>query len=167
MAYICINDVIEESLELHTYRMNVNNIEVVTHLDPDMPFTMADFHQMQQVFVNLIVNAEQAMTETHGGGRLTVRTRTMSNTIQATFTDTGPGIPPDELTKIFDPFFTTKTVGKGTGLGLSICYGIAQAHKGQLYVRSKLGEGTTFVVELPIVSEHEPQDEQAEPIESA
>jgi PAS domain S-box-containing protein len=166
MACICINDVIEESLELHAYRMNVNNIEVVAHLDPDLPFTMADFHQMQQVFVNLIVNAEQAMTEAHGGGKLTIRTRTISNAIQATFTDTGPGVPPEELTKIFDPFFTTKTVGKGTGLGLSICYGIVQAHKGQLYVRSKLGEGATFVVEVPIVSEHESQDEQVKTAEA-
>ncbi len=167
-SYICINDVIEESLALHAYRMNVNNIEVVTHLDPDLPFTMADFHQMQQVFVNLIVNAEQAMTEAHGKGKLAVRTRKRADAIQATFTDTGPGISPEGLTKVFDPFFTTKSVGKGTGLGLSICYGIVQAHRGQLYVRSRPGEGATFVVEVPVTAEYQPDEsEQNESVEAA
>jgi len=150
---ISINDVFKKSLELHAYRMKVSNIEIVTDLDPDLPMLMADFHQMQQVFVNIITNAEQAMTEAHGRGSLHVRTQIAEETIQITFTDSGPGIPEDNLKRIFDPFFTTKDVGEGTGLGLSICYGIVQEHGGHLYARSRPGQGATFVVEIPVISE--------------
>ncbi len=149
---ISINDVLGKSLELHAYRMRVNNIEIVTDLAPDLPMLMADFHQMQQVFVNIITNAEQAMTEAHGRGSLHVRTQIAGETIQITFTDSGPGISKDNLKRIFDPFFTTKDVGEGTGLGLSICYGIVQEHSGHIYAKSKVDEGTTFVVEIPVIS---------------
>jgi PAS domain S-box-containing protein len=161
-SLISINDVVIKSLELHDYRLKVNNIELVQDLDPDMPMTMADFHQMQQVFVNIITNAEQAMTEAHGKGRLRVATQTADETILITFTDTGPGVPEDDLKSIFDPFFTTKDVGKGTGLGLSICFGIVQEHGGQFYARSVPGEGTTFFVELPIAAESQVAPEEAE-----
>jgi two-component system NtrC family sensor kinase len=150
---ISINDVLRKSLELHAYRMKVNNIEIVADLDPDLPMLMADFHQMQQVFVNIITNAEQAMTEAHGRGSLHVKTRIAGETIRITFTDSGPGIPEANLKRIFDPFFTTKDVGEGTGLGLSICYGIVQEHGGHLYARSKPGQGATFVVEIPVIPE--------------
>lgn len=150
---ISINEVIEKSLELHAYTMKVGNIEIVMALDPKLPKTMADFHQMQQVFVNIIANAEQAMTEAHGKGKLCVKTQRVDQLIQTTFTDDGPGISEEDLTRIFDPFFTTKDVGKGTGLGLSICYGIVQEHGGRLYARSKLNKGATFVVEIPLISE--------------
>jgi PAS domain S-box-containing protein len=152
-SLISINDTIDRSLELHAYRLRVNNIEIETKLSPDLPMTMADFHQIQQVFVNLITNAEQAMTEARGQGKLIVRSRKVGDMIEATFTDDGPGISEDDLTRIFDPFFTTKDVGKGTGLGLSICYGIVQDHGGQLYATSGLGKGTTFVLRLPVVTE--------------
>jgi len=152
-SLISINDVIRKSLELHAYRMKVNNIEIVTDLDPDLPMLMADFHQMQQVFVNIITNAEQAMTEVHGRGSLHIKTQIADETIQITFADSGPGIPEDNLKRIFDPFFTTKDVGEGTGLGLSICYGIIQEHGGYLYARSKPGQGATFVVEIPVIPE--------------
>jgi two-component system NtrC family sensor kinase len=148
---VSINEAIERSLELHNYRMKVNNIEVTTELETGLPETMADFHQLQEVFVNLITNAEQAMTEAHGRGELVVKTRKLGDMIQAEVTDDGPGIPEKNLKRIFDPFFTTKEVGKGTGLGLSICYGIVQEHGGRLYARSKPGEGTTFVVEIPLI----------------
>jgi signal transduction histidine kinase len=150
---ISINEVIEKTLELRAHQMKVNNIEVAVDFAADLPKTMADFFQMEQVFVNIINNAEQAMLEAHGKGRLVVKTQKAGNVIQATFADNGPGISEENIKRIFDPFFTTKEVGKGTGLGLSICYGIVEAHGGHIYARSKLGEGTTFVVEMPIVSE--------------
>ena len=152
--HLCsINEILEKSLELHKYRMNINGIEVWTELDVNIPTTMADPHQMQQVFVNLIVNAEQAMTEAYGRGKLHIKTQTIKGEIQVTFTDNGPGISEEYLKCIFDPFFTTKDVGKGTGLGLSICYGIIDGHGGRIYARSKPGTGATFVVEIPVVSE--------------
>jgi len=149
---ISINEVIEKTLELRAHPMKVNNIEVIVELDADLPKTLADFHQMQQVFVNIINNAEQAMTEAHGKGKLVVKTKKMRDMIQISFADDGPGIPEDNIKRIFDPFFTTKEVGKGTGLGLSICYGLIEAHSGRIYARSKLGQGATFVVEIPIIT---------------
>ena len=150
---ISLNEVIEKTLELRAYQMKVNNIEVVVEFAPDLPKTMVDFFQMQQVFMNIINNAEQAMLEAHGKGRIVAKTQTAGNMIQATFADNGPGISEETMKRIFDPFFTTKEVGKGTGLGLSICYGIVEAHGGRIYARSKRGEGATVVVEIPIVSE--------------
>src|SRR4030042_1181273 len=114
---------------------------------------MADFYQMQHVFTNIVVNAEQAMAEAHGRGRLVVKSEKAGDMIRVSFTDDGPGISEDNLKRIFDPFFTTKEVGKGTGLGLSICFGIVENHGGRIYARSKLGEGATFVVEIPIASD--------------
>ena len=149
-SLISINDAVERSLELHSYRMQTNNIEVVREYDPEIPETMADFHQLQQVFVNIINNAEQSMTEANGCGRLMVKTQKLARMIRVSFTDNGPGIVEQDIEKIFDPFFTTKTVGKGTGLGLSISFGIIQDHGGRLYARSKSGEGATFVVEIPL-----------------
>jgi signal transduction histidine kinase len=152
-SYISLNDVLDKALELRTHQMKVNNIELVKELAPDLPNTMADFYKMQQVFLNVVVNSEQAMTDAHGRGKLTVRSSRTDGLIQMSFTDDGPGISEENMKKIFDPFFTTKEVGKGTGLGLSICYGIVESHGGRLYARSKLGEGTTFFVEIPIVAE--------------
>ncbi len=149
---VSINEVVEKSLELHAYRMRVNNIEVTTELEPDLPKVMADFNQMQQIFMNLVTNAEQSMTEAHGRGKLVVKTRKLGDIIQAEVTDDGPGIPEENLKRLFDPFFTTKEVGKGTGLGLSICYGIVQEHGGSLYAKSKPGKGASFVVEIPLIS---------------
>lgn len=153
---ISINDALAQSLELNAYRMRVNNIEVIVDFDPDLPKIMADFHQMQQVFVNVITNSEQAMTETHGRGKLWVKTQKVGKKIQVSFTDDGPGISEENLGKVFDPFFTTKDVGKGTGLGLSICYGLVKEHGGEISAKSTLGEGTTFIVELPVVTEVSP-----------
>jgi signal transduction histidine kinase len=150
---ISINGALERSVELHAYHMEASNIEMVMELAHDLPLTMADSHQMQQVFVNIINNAEQAMKEAHGGGRLCVKTQRAGKVIRITFADNGPGISEHNLKSIFDPFFTTKDVGVGTGLGLSICYGIVEAHGGHIYARSKAGKGATFVIEIPIVSE--------------
>jgi PAS domain S-box-containing protein len=147
---VSINEVVEDSLELNAYRMKVNNIEISTDLDPELPETMADFHQLQQVFVNLMTNAEQAMTKANGQGKLTIKTQKVDGAIKIALADNGPGIPVDVLDKVFDPFFTTKEVGEGTGLGLSICFGIIEQHGGTIGVNSKEGKGATFTVELPV-----------------
>jgi len=161
---ISINEVIERSSELHAYRLRVNNIELSLELEPTLPGTMADFHQIQQIFVNIVTNAEQAMTEGRGEGKLCVKTEQDGEVIRIIFTDDGPGIPEDNLKKIFDSFFTTKEAGRGTGLGLSICRGIVKNHGGKLYASSNVGEGTTFVVELPIVSAGQPGAEPSESV---
>lgn len=149
-----INYIIEKTVELRSYELQVNNIEIFRELDHHLPKTIADAHQLQQVFLNILTNAEQAMLEAHGKGHLIIRTRTDSQKglIIAEIIDDGPGIPESYLTRIFDPFFTTKDVGKGTGLGLSLSYGMIKEHGGNIYATSVLGEGTTFVIELPLIS---------------
>ncbi len=158
---ICMNEVVDRSVELHAYRMRVNNIQVRLELAEELPETMADFHQMQRVLVNLITNAEQAMTDAHGEGTLTIRSSSNQDSIRLEVSDTGPGIPADQTKNIFEPFFTTKEVGKGTGLGLGICRGIVEDHGGRLDVRSRTGRGTTFIVELPIATEESQADQAA------
>jgi signal transduction histidine kinase len=110
---------------------------------------MIDHFQMQQVFLNIMVNAEFAMMEAHHKGKLVVITEKVDSIIRISFADDGPGISKENLKHIFDPFFTTKEVGKGTGLGLSICHGIVTEHGGQIYATSEQAQGATFVVELP------------------
>jgi len=151
--YLAINDIITRVLELRAYEMKVNNIEVETQLTPDLPATIADAGQLQQVFLNIILNAEYFMTKGHNKGKLLVKTERIDGKIRASFTDDGAGISKENLDKIFNPFFTTKEVGKGTGLGLSICHGIITQHQGRIYAESELGKGATFVIELPIVAE--------------
>jgi PAS domain S-box-containing protein len=151
--YVAINDIITKVLELRTYEMRVNNIEVETRLDPNLPLTMADTGQLQQVFLNIVLNAEYSMTKAHHKGNLLVKTGQINGNIRASITDNGAGISRENLDKIFNPFFTTKEVGKGTGLGLSICHGIITQHDGRIYARSEPGKGATFVIELPIAAE--------------
>ena len=140
-------------MELRDYELKINNIEVVTSLDPKLPKIMLDFHQIQEVFLNIILNAEQAMTDAKSMGRLTIKTEEKKGYIKTTFTDDGPGIPAEHLDKIFDPFYTTKGERGGTGLGLSVCHGIVTEHGGKIYAKSKPGKGTIFFVELPITTE--------------
>jgi len=123
---------------------------------------MADAGQLQQVCLNIILNAEMEMELAHGEGNLMVKTERIDNTIRLSFKDDGPGIPKKNLEKLFDPFFTTRDPDKGTGLGLSICYSIVTHHGGKIYARSTLGKGATFIVELPIITKDE-QLELAEP----
>jgi PAS domain S-box-containing protein len=158
-----INKLIESTLALRTYHLRVNNIEVVTQLAPDLLETVVDPGQIQQVLLNLIVNAETEMKLAHGRGKLTITTENSDNIIKICVTDDGPGIAPDIMDKIFDPFFTTREIGQGTGLGLSLCYGIISEHNGKIYAESKLGKGATFIVELPVVTEAE-KPKPAEPI---
>jgi two-component system, NtrC family, sensor kinase len=149
-----INEILENTVELRSYELQVNNIELSRELDRHLPKTIADAHQLQQVFLNILTNAEQAMLEAHGKGRLTIRTRSdPSNArIIVEIIDDGPGIAENYLTRIFDPFFTTKEVGKGTGLGLSLSYGMIKEHGGNIYARRNPGAGATFVIELPLIA---------------
>jgi PAS domain S-box-containing protein len=146
-----INDLITNTLDLRAYHLRTNNIKVTTKLATDLPLTTADPAQLQQVFLNIIVNAEAAMTQARGGGKLLINTEEVNGTIRISFKDNGSGIAKKNLERIFDPFFTTREVDQGTGLGLSICHGIIAEHRGRIWAESKLGRGATFIVELPVV----------------
>jgi two-component system NtrC family sensor kinase len=147
---LCANELVEAVLEIVAYPLRTSNIELVLALDPQLPMVMADGHQIQQVFLNIINNARQAMEGRQTSGKIFITSTASEKSIRVTFQDNGPGISPENLRRIFDPFFTTKEVGKGTGLGLSLCYGIIKEHGGNIYAESQPGEGATFVIELPI-----------------
>ena len=149
-AMVDINSIIQRVLQLRSYEQRVSNIEVDARFAPALPQVMGNGAQLQQVFISIIVNAEQAMLEAHRRGKLTIVTERVGNIVRVSFTDDGPGISPDNMKQLFTPFFTTKEVGKGTGLGLSICHGIVTEHGGKLYAESEPGEGAAFVAELPI-----------------
>jgi signal transduction histidine kinase len=146
-----ISTVIQKTLTLVQNMIDVQNIETVVRLEEGLPRLFIDEHQVQQVLVNLITNAVQAMS---AGGRLFIASRAGrgGDSVEITVKDTGKGIQPEFLTHIFDPFFSTKGEG-GTGLGLSVSYGIIRNHRGDIRVESKPGVGTTFTVELPIARE--------------
>ena len=145
-----INDTISKVMQLRAYEQRLNNINITTRFAPDLPKINANTLQLQQVFLNIVINAEHFMTETHGRGTFTVTTERVGDIVRIVFVDNGPGIDRDTLEYIFDPFFTTKEIGKGTGLGLSICHGIIAEHGGRIYAQSKAGKGATFIIELPI-----------------
>ncbi len=159
-----VNEVLRSTLNLRAYQLRVDNVRVVQQFGTALAATVADPFQLQQVFLNLINNAQQAMVERGGPGILTLRTsdgtRTSATgveeqTLIIAVGDTGTGIPAEALNRIFDPFYTTKPVGQGTGLGLSICFGIIQEHGGRIWAESEVGAGTTMVVELPVMVETE------------
>jgi len=162
-----INEIIKGTLTLRKYSLETGNIEVNILLDARLPRTMADAAQLQQVFMNIIVNAETEMKKAHDRGKLTVKTEHIDNTIRISFADDGPGIARENIGKIFDPFFTTKAVGEGTGLGLSLSHGIITEHRGAMYAESEAGEGATFIIELPIVAEEEEKTERVKTVEEA
>jgi PAS domain S-box-containing protein len=149
--HVDINRVIETTIELRSHSLAKNNIEIIYQFAPNLPKTMADGGQLQQVFLNLIINAETSIAEANDKGMLIVKTETFDNHIRVSIIDDGLGITEENLTKIFQPFFSTRETGKGTGLGLSICHGIISKHNGRIYVESEFGYGATFIVELPIV----------------
>ena len=150
-SMVDLNQVVRETLALRAYEQRVTNIEVITALAAGLPQVFADAHQIQQVLLNLIINAEQAMLSHSGRGSLILRTwhDMPRDSVVLEVTDDGPGVPPEVKGKIFDPFFTTKDVGKGTGLGLTVAYAIVQEHGGRIRVES-LPKGATFIVELPV-----------------
>jgi signal transduction histidine kinase len=128
----------------------MQEIKLSVSLMPDPPLVLADPFQLQQVFINLLSNAEQAVAHQPGERRITVSSEVRGASFVVTISDSGPGISPDALPHIFNPFFTTKPRGAGTGLGLSISDGIVREHRGVLRARSEPGQGATFEVELPI-----------------
>jgi len=148
---IDINGIIKNVLELKSYEMRVDNIEIKCNLDQNLPVTMGDPHQLQQVFLNIINNAHQAVTSASRSGVMNIKTYKKEASIIIEFSDTGPGISKENLTRIFDPFFTTKEVGKGTGLGLSLSYGIIKDHGGTIHAVSEEGQGAIFTIALPII----------------
>jgi signal transduction histidine kinase len=150
-----INRAIMDGLFFLENQALFHNIRIIKRLDPFPPFVRGNAGQLKQVFMNIIVNAAEAI---HGSGTLTITTSAAPDrkSVLVEFTDTGEGIPEENLPRIFDPFFTTKDIGKGTGLGLATSYGIVEEHGGKIRVRSKVGEGTTFTIELPTYPETQP-----------
>ena len=147
-----LHSVVDEVLEIMAYDLRTSNVTIVREFASSLPPIMADAHQLQQIFVNILSNARQAIEPVQRDGRIVVRTRRAGESVVIEFQDNGPGIKPEHLARIFDPFFTTKPVGKGTGLGLSLCYGLIQEHGGKISARSERGEGATFSIELPVAA---------------
>jgi two-component system NtrC family sensor kinase len=142
-----INQALEETLALRDYDLRMHNIRVHLDLAANLPVTSADPHQLQQVFLNMVNNAVDAILEHSAEGDLWVRTAHTGDRLCIEFTDSGPGVK--DASRVFDPFYTTKPVGKGTGLGLSICYGIITEHGGTIHVRNVPTRGASFTIELP------------------
>jgi len=156
-TYQDINALVGEALENRSQQLKLGNIEVITGYGEGIPRTMVDSDQVRQVFTNIILNAEQAMSSQGSGGRLRVATELKNgDLIKITFEDDGPGFGKDALAKIFDPFFTTKEPGKGTGLGLAVAYGIVKEHGGEIRAENREGNGALIIVELPVLEEASP-----------
>ena len=149
-----INDVLESSLNIVKNKADFFNIKLSTNFEPSLNMVKADAPQLQQVFLNMIVNASDAC---EGKGAITIATSNVHDNghdyVQIEFRDTGYGIKDEDLEKIFEPFFTTKPVGKGTGLGLAVSHGIIQEHGGKITISTKIGEGTSFFIWLPALKE--------------
>jgi PAS domain S-box-containing protein len=143
-----VHQVIHETLSLLDHQFRKAQIRLELNLEAESPVVFGNSGKLQQVFLNLFLNARDAMTD---GGQLRIRTESVDSKVEITVQDTGTGISRENIKKIYDPFFTTKAVGKGTGLGLAVSYGIVQEHGGNISVESKLGHGTAFKLELPLV----------------
>jgi two-component system NtrC family sensor kinase len=144
-----LNRLVRTTIGLVDHKLKMIEAQPVLELQADLPPIKCDASQIQQVILNLILNAAEAM-QTKGGGTVTVSTRLVDGSVELRVQDTGEGIAPENLPKIFDPFFTTKPEGKGVGLGLAVLYGIIKAHEGEVEVTSKKDAGTTFIVTLPL-----------------
>jgi signal transduction histidine kinase len=144
---ININEIIQQLLKLIKSQREFKDIKIIEKYEEDLPEFTGDKNQLQQVFLNLLLNSAEAIPET---GTITISTSASKDRIEVTINDTGCGIKDEDMDKIFDPFYTTKPVGKGTGLGLSVSYGIIQQHSGDIKCESKEGIGTTFTILLPL-----------------
>ena len=163
-----LNEVVRETLAIRAYEQRAANVVILEALAAGLPPIFADPHQIQQILLNLIINAEQAMLDAHGRGMLILRSwhEPERDAVILEVNDDGPGMPEAMQPKIFDPFFTTKAVGKGTGLGLTVAYAIAQEHGGRLTVASREGRGASFFLELPVsgLNVRLPETTRAEPL---
>jgi PAS domain S-box-containing protein len=149
-SQVDLNELVERTLHLHAYSLRKNNITVDFLREQNLPPVMGDPHQLMQVFLNLVLNAEQAIREARDKGTLRIRLDKTDKNVSVIFQDDGPGIAPDILPNIFDPFYTTKRPGRGTGLGLSICKAVLKEHNGNIEASSAPGGGAVFTVTLPI-----------------
>jgi len=149
-----LNRVVRTTLSLVEHKLKLSNVHVETGFAEDLPSVPCDSSQIQQVVLNLLLNASEA-TQSKARRQVGVYTEKGEGAVLLRVTDNGEGIPPENQNKIFDPFFTTKSEGKGVGLGLAVSYGIIEAHGGDIELRSTVGEGTTFIVSLPL-EQHEP-----------
>jgi signal transduction histidine kinase len=143
-----IHTLIDRTVTLVENQARFQNIKIVKEFKTDIGMLFVDGDQIQQVFMNIIINAADAMAG--DGGTLTIKTNMKDGMAEVSFTDSGCGMPKEHLSKLFAPFFTTKETGKGTGLGLAISYGIIQSHNGEIDVESEVGKGSTFRIRLPI-----------------
>ena len=148
-----VHTLIDRTITLVENQARFQNIKIVKEFKTGIPMLFLDGDQIQQVFMNIIINAADAMAG--DGGTLTIRTNMKDGAVEVSFTDSGCGIAKEHLSKLFDPFFTTKETGKGTGLGLAISYGIIQSHGGDIEVESQVGKGSTFRIRLPIEKKNE------------
>lgn len=148
--YVSINDIINKAISLWKYQTKKKRIEIILRLDKDLPPTLGLPQRLQQAFLNILVNAYQAMEDSGKKMKIMVSSACRDEVIHIRFKDNGLGISPENLDKIFEPFFTTKDSGKGTGLGLSLVYGIIDEHGGKISVKSKPGKGALFLIDLPI-----------------
>ena len=147
-----VNSVLERALEILGQQLKVRSIEIQWDLDPDLPLILADPDRLEQVFINLLINARDAIMD-RAEKEIPLKTSADDHTITVEVADTGPGIPAAMLERIFEPFFTTKKVGQGTGLGLSISYGIIKDCKGSIHAVSREDEGARFIIKFPVAGE--------------
>ena len=161
-GYLDVNELIQKTLELRDYELRTSNIGIYVNLAPGLPWVIADYHQIQQVILNILINAEQAIAEGKRRGKITVTTSAVEGYVEISIADNGPGIAKEDISRLFDPFFTTKEVGSGTGLGLSVCHGIVTEHGGKIDVESQKGKGATFTIELPLATQREAVVEEKE-----
>ena len=154
-----VTNVLKDTVSLLEKQALFHNVQITTNLDGKLPLTVIDPSQIERVFINMILNAADAM---NGNGKLFLATRydPLDRCIEVEFTDNGHGIPKENMEKIFDPFFTTKDTGRGVGLGLAISFGIIKEHKGTISVESEVGKGTTFIVRLPVTAEEESKKDE-------
>jgi len=142
-----LNAVVEETLSLVAHPFRTAHVQVTRNMQEHLPAVLGSNNKLQQVFLNLFMNARDSMP---AGGMVEIRTASHNGSVEIEITDSGTGIPTENLHRIFDPFFTTKSMGRGTGLGLSVSYGIIKEHAGKVDVRSTLGKGTSFRLEFPV-----------------
>jgi signal transduction histidine kinase len=147
-APVDLNQTINETLLLLDHQLKTSHIEVQSHLEPGLALVHGSSDKLQQVFLNLFLNAKDAMPQ---GGRLRITSWTEDSRVRVEIRDTGVGMAPEVLGRIYDPFFTTKTAGRGTGLGLAVSYGIIREHSGSIHADSRPGLGTRFELEFPVL----------------